>query len=100
MFERISIIQMTIYESEEYPAGASISLTRVILLRLLAAGAQVFNEIIDFLSFEHASERGHHLAAVDNLFADRCLASGFPHGGEIGDRKSTRLNSSHLGISY
>src|SRR5438045_7264290 len=37
---------------------------------------------------------------VANVLADVILGSSFGGGGVTIDRKSTRLNSSHLGISY
>src|SRR5258705_6204727 len=45
----------------------------------------------------HGLRRPLHAAA---LHVDRPRPVGGPGGGRTGDRKSTRLNSSHLGISY
>src|ERR1039458_10639633 len=46
----------------------------------------------------------HPLVRVEDLIAARLPLSeapqAFAHAAERGDRKSTRLNSSHLGISY
>src|ERR1035438_9549676 len=46
------------------------------------------------LATAHADDYVNHQTGIGDPYQDKSL------GGHAGDRKSTRLNSSHLGISY
>src|SRR5690606_41153721 len=75
------------------------------LLRGLETGLTGFNEIeIDGLADveDDASARAAVMRALGQPTPDRIrvIAQAFRHGLSVEDRKSTRLNSSHVKISY
>src|SRR2546426_8671378 len=59
---------------------------------LPAVAADVASQLVDEVAAEVRRERGEHAVAARGARA--------PRGGHGEDRKSTRLNSSHLVISY
>src|SRR5207253_10782521 len=83
----------------------SPSAERVGPLRTATAGRRRVRKVDPPPARPGLASRAHHDVACGDLladfaFPDRFVVAGLSLGGSVADRKSTRLNSSHVAISY
>src|ERR1039458_8232921 len=79
-----------------------LSSTPSLFLFYSSAWESIFSKAAACCRFQRVEFRADRIASVSAscLALVTCSRIAPPTGGAAGDRKSTRLNSSHLGISY